>query len=118
VRRRLPRRGAARLFLMAAVALSISKGIIPRVALAGSSLPGYSFHEVNGVKVYFRKPADEEEAQGAQIGAIMWADIGNQKQDEAHCAHMAEHMVLMYPGPRVRVVYSRKGLPVGLPFPA
>jgi predicted Zn-dependent peptidase len=119
VRSRLLRPRAIRLFLMAATVLSLSLGAIPQEVAAHSLLPGYSLFEINGVKVYFRKPPSEERAQLAQIGAIMMAGIGNQEPDEAHCAHMAEHMVCMYPGPSGESVWSisAKDYQLGSPLP-
>lgn len=49
--------------------------------------------KVRGVTVYFRKA----ESDSCAIAGIIEAGIGDQKPDEAHCAHMAEHMVLNYP---------------------
>jgi len=110
VRTRVHRPRAIPLFLVAAVALSLSIGAIPcTVSAQGDPLPGYSLFEINGAKVYFRKPSSAEEAPLAQIGAIMMAGIGNQTADEAHCAHMAEHMVCMYPGPSGESVWSISG---------
>lgn len=140
-----PRSGVALLALTAVVVLSLSLAAIPQAVAAqgehtistsrtgtppgletgvrqgseSEALPGYSLFEINGVKVYFRKPPNEKEAHSAQIGAIMMAGTGNQKPDEAHCAHMAEHMVLMYPGPSGRSVWSiaAKDYVLGYPFP-
>ena len=110
MRTRVHRPRAIPLFLVAAVALSLSIGAIPcTVSAQGDPLPGYSLFEINGAKVYFRKPSSAEEAPLAQIGAIMMAGIGNQTADEAHCAHMAEHMVCMYPGPSGESVWSISG---------
>lgn len=59
-----------------------------------SRFPGFTLHEIGGARVYFKRSAGH--AKGA-IAAVMVAGMGDQAPDEAHCAHMAEHMVLIYP---------------------
>lgn len=56
-------------------------------------LAGFSINEVGGVQVCFKRGQSDM----AGVGAVMLAGIGDQLPDEVHCAHMAEHMVLMYP---------------------
>lgn len=80
------------LLLLAAWSASLSWSPV-MCAPSAVTLPGFSTHEILGTQVYFKRaPGDK-----AAIGAVMHAGIGNQTRDEAHCAHMAEHMVLMYP---------------------
>lgn len=54
----------------------------------------FSMRQVKDVMVYFRKMPGVDMAG---IAALMQAGSGDQKPDEAHCAHMAEHMVFHYP---------------------
>jgi predicted Zn-dependent peptidase len=53
----------------------------------------FRMSKVGEVTVYFRKA----ESDSCAIAGIMEAGIGDQKPGEAHCAHMAEHMVFSYP---------------------
>jgi predicted Zn-dependent peptidase/uncharacterized membrane protein YgcG len=60
-------------------------------------------HDVNGARVYIQRLPEEGLAQ---IGAVMLVGTADQREDETHCAHMAEHMALMYPGPSSKSVWS------------
>lgn len=64
---------------------------------------GYTVHQIGAAKLYFKR---DPTAELAGVGAVMMAGIGNQMPDEAHCAHMAEHMVLMHPVSNGKSLYS------------
>ncbi len=64
---------------------------------------GFTIHEVGAVKLYFKH---DPSAELAGVGAIMMAGIGDQMAGETHCAHMAEHMVLMHPVSNGKSLYS------------
>jgi len=93
------------------LAASIAMACMPRSALAASPsqpdprFPEFSRYVINGATVFFKKA----EVDKAGIVAVMRAGIGDQRPDEAHCAHMAEHMVLAYPGRSGKSVVSAAG---------
>lgn len=110
-------RGPARItaFLAALTACTLVASFmvacLPGVALAASPsepdprFPEFSRYVVNGATVFFRRA----EVEQAGIVAVMRAGTGDQLPDEAHCAHMAEHMVLAYPGKSGKSVVSAAG---------
>lgn len=56
-------------------------------------LTEFTILNIEGVTVYFRKTTTD----ACGIAALMEAGIGDESQEETHCAHIAEHMVLRYP---------------------
>lgn len=95
------RRHLAAAALSIALTLAPAFGITPACARAGdpepelpAALSEFSVHRIGGATLYFKRVPGA--AKGA-IAALMQAGTGDQKPDEAHCAHMAEHMVFNYP---------------------
>ncbi len=95
-----PPTGSAAVFVLI-LGAGLIMGLVPASRVYGSpgpapipSVSDCSFHSVNGVSVYFRKSSD---ASLSQVAGLMLAGIGDEREDEAHCAHMAEHMAIMYP---------------------
>lgn len=112
-RSRGPARIIASLAALTACALvaSFVVACVPGAALAASPsepdrrFPEFSRYVINGATVFFRRA----EVEKAGIVAVMRAGTGDQRPDEAHCAHMAEHMVLAYPSRSGESVVSAAG---------
>ncbi|MGE5579728.1 MAG: M16 family metallopeptidase [Bacillota bacterium] len=104
---------AKALAALAACVLAVSIAVICVSGAALAAAPSqpdprfaeFSRYVINGATVFFRRV----EVDKAGIVAVMRAGTGNQRPDEAHCAHMAEHMVLAYPNKSGTSVVSAAG---------
>jgi len=81
---------------LAAIALICTAIMLlqPRPVISSASTGEFSVTEVRGAKLVFRESGHDEIGS---IFAVMLAGHAQQTDDEAHCAHIAEHMVFHNP---------------------